>query len=163
MKPKLELSLRIEPSPCPSMDEIESMLEIEALCYPPETRYSLETICGFLSWDGSLLVRAYMNGTLAGFQISNLISGQLITLDVHPAFRRRGIGSAILGATLEQMRNQGLPLAQCEIATHNKASIELHKKFGFRTLGRIERYYEDGSDAQLMLLLFPGAGRRAPR
>ena len=155
--------LETTPSPRLSTEELEALVAMEEACYAPETCYSLATIRGFLDWEGSQLVRAHAGDRLAGFQMSNLISGQLITLDVHPEFRRKGIGSAILERTLSVMRRQRLPLAQCEIAVDNEPSIQLHKNFGFQTLGRIEGYYEDGSDALLMVLLLSVAARGKPR
>jgi len=160
---RIQPRLQVLSSPQLSEAQLTELLEIEKVCYPPQTRYRLATIRGFLTWEGSLLTRAYARDRLAGFQISNLISGQLITLDVRPEFQRMGIGSAILAKTLSVMRRRGLPLVQCEIAVHNEASIRLHERFGFQALGRIQGYYEDGSDALLMALLLPGGARGKPR
>ncbi len=134
--------------------EMQALVDIERLCYPPLTRYSRATISRFLRLPGSLLVRAHAiaDERVAGFQISNYRFCQLITLDVHPDFQRQGIGSAILGCTLEQFRMKGAPLAQCEISVNNRASIELHRKFGFIEIGTIEEYYEDNTDALVMVL-----------
>ncbi len=150
-------------SPSLSPSELDEMVEVESVCYSPETRYSRETIRRYLDWEGGFLVRARRDQALAGFQISNMVSGHLITLDVRPEFRRQGIGSEILKTTLSEMRNRGLPYAQCEIAADNTASIVLHERFGFQIVGCIPRYYEDGSDALLMLLIFPEAARGGPR
>ncbi len=155
--------IEILPSPSLSPGELDAMVHVESVCYSPETRYSRETIERYLDWEGSLLVRAKQDHTLAGFQISNVVGGHLITLDVRPEFRRQGIGSEILKTTLSEMRSRGLPYAQCEIAAHNEASILLHRRFGFQTVGNIPNYYEDGSNALLMLLIFPEALRRGPR
>ena len=157
--PRLEAIL----SPSLAREEMAALLAIEKVCYPPQTRFTRATIRGFLEMDGSLLVRAYVGESLAGFQIGNLNAGHLITLDVRPEFRRRGIGSAILRKTLSLMRRSGAPLIQCEIAVNNEASIRLHERFGFQALGRIPAYYEDGTDALLMALLLPGTPRFGPR
>jgi ribosomal-protein-alanine N-acetyltransferase len=157
------VGIEVLASPSLSREELDAMAAVEEACYSPATRYSRTTIQRYLGWEGSLLVRARSGQILAGFQIGNIVSGHLITLDVRPEFRRRGIGSEILRTTLDEMRNRGLPYAQCEIAAHNKASIILHQRFGFQIVGGIPEYYEDGSDALLMLLVFPEAPRTGPR
>ncbi|MDH3307935.1 MAG: GNAT family N-acetyltransferase [Acidimicrobiia bacterium] len=49
-----------------------------------------------------------------------------------------GIGSVLLGALLERLITQGVHVAVAIIALPNDASVALHHKLGFRTVGVLE-------------------------
>jgi ribosomal-protein-alanine N-acetyltransferase len=132
-------------------EELAELVELERVCYPPEESYSEEFIRELLRMAGCHLVRWRVRGQLAGFQISNLEMAELITLDVHPDFRRQGLGSSILGETLEKMRRAGLPRVFCAIATDNEPSVKLHQRFGFEICGVHPNYYDSGRDAYVLM------------
>jgi ribosomal protein S18 acetylase RimI-like enzyme len=74
-------------------------------------------------------------------------AGSLEALAVEPAFRRRGVGSALAGASLEWMRAQG-----CETAValawesgREGASAPLFRRFGFRQGATVEGFYLEES------------------
>jgi len=56
---------------------------------------------------------------------------------VHPEFRGRGIGKALLAALIEKARAQGLHMMIGGVDSDNELSIALHKKFGFIETGRL--------------------------
>lgn len=72
----------------------------------------------------------------------------------HPAFARtietsiyvapdaggRGVGSALYGRLFEALAGQGLHRAVVGIALPNEASVRLHARFGFRTVGVFDEY-----------------------
>lgn len=144
-----------------SVAEMEELLELERLCYPPGEEFSEEFIRELLSAaypDGrraAHLGRRRSEGRLVGFQIGNLRTGELITLDVHPDFRRRGIGSSLLTETLELIWQAGRGIVRCTIATDNQPSLQLHEAFGFTIRGQIPHYYSSGRDAYLLVLARP--------
>jgi len=53
--------------------------------------------------------------------------------------RGQGFGSALLGQLIELSEKNGIWTLQAGIFPENTASIELHKRFGFREVGRRER------------------------
>jgi L-amino acid N-acyltransferase YncA len=53
--------------------------------------------------------------------------------------RRQGIGAALLAALVSQSEEHGIWTLQAGIFPENTASIELHKRFGFRVVGTRER------------------------
>jgi phosphinothricin acetyltransferase len=59
---------------------------------------------------------------------------------VAPASRTAGIGSALYGALLEELRSETLHVAIAGIALPNEASVALHRKFGFTDVGVFEEY-----------------------
>jgi len=58
-----------------------------------------------------------------------------IVLDVDHL--RAGIGSALLGALMDRLRERGFHRAVAIVSLPNEASIALHHKLGYRTVGTI--------------------------
>lgn len=61
--------------------------------------------------EGRLLVAADADDQPVGFLVMAIIDGlaHLAEMDVHPAHGRRGLGSALLEAGVDQARQRGLP------------------------------------------------------
>jgi phosphinothricin acetyltransferase len=59
---------------------------------------------------------------------------------LHPERRSRGMGSALYGALLDQLRAQDVHVVLASIALPNDASVALHRKFGFKEVGVFEEY-----------------------
>jgi L-amino acid N-acyltransferase YncA len=62
-----------------------------------------------------------------------------ISIYVDAECRHQGVGSVLMGAMIEQSEAAGIWMLQAGIFPENIASIELHKKHGFRTLGIREK------------------------
>jgi ribosomal-protein-alanine N-acetyltransferase len=70
---------------------------------------------------------------------------------VHPAYRRRGIGRAMLAAVLDDAVRRSLSLVGLEVRPTNAEARALYESFGFRVVGRRRGYYYDtGEDALIM-------------
>jgi phosphinothricin acetyltransferase len=63
-----------------------------------------------------------------------------VSVYLHPELRSQGIGSALYGALLDQLRSQDVHVALAGIALPNDASVALHRKFGFKEVGVFEEY-----------------------
>ena len=61
-------------------------------------------------------------------------------INVAPVSRTAGIGSALYGTLLEELRSEALHVAIAGIALPNEASVALHRKFGFTDVGVFEEY-----------------------
>lgn len=57
---------------------------------------------------------------------------EIDTLGVHPDFRRRGMGLALLKAAQGEARRRGCSHLSLEVMTDNRAAIGLYERFGFR-------------------------------
>ena len=55
--------------------------------------------------------------------------------------RGRGVGSALLAAAIEWARTKRLHKLELDVFPHNKAAIELYRKFGFVEEGRRVQHY----------------------
>lgn len=72
--------------------------------------------------------------------------------------RGKGIGTALLHATLETARSRGLTRIELTVRTDNLPAIRLYQRFGFVREGTLRRHMiVDGKpvDSHLMALLWP--------
>ncbi len=58
-----------------------------------------------------------------------------VTVYVHPDHHRRGVANALYTALFECLRIQGYRTAVAGIALPNTASVALHQRLGFRSIG----------------------------
>ena len=63
-------------------------------------------------------------------EVSVYVSGQV---------RRKGVGMALLAALIESSEREGIWTLQAGIFPENTASVELHRRAGFRVVGTRER------------------------
>ena len=62
-----------------------------------------------------------------------------VTIYVDSSHRGRGVGTALLAALIALSEKRGIWTLQAAVFPENGASIGLHKKLGFREVGRRER------------------------
>jgi phosphinothricin acetyltransferase len=63
-----------------------------------------------------------------------------ISVYLRPQVHARGIGSALYRSLLGSLESEDIHVALAGIALPNDASIALHRKFGFTTLGIFDEY-----------------------
>jgi len=99
-----------------------------------------------------LFLVAKVRGRLAGY-IATCVerrNAEIVSLAVHPDYRRRGVGAALLRRTLKRLSGTGVRRAELMVRTGNRAGAQLYRTFGFRRVRTVARYYEDGGDGFLM-------------
>ena len=87
-----------------------------------------------------------------GCMISRIVEDRLdlASLAIHPDYRRRGIGSALLTYTITHMKKQGINHIELEVRKTNASAIAFWQKLGFVLFGSLPGFYEDGEDALRM-------------
>lgn len=95
---------------------------------------------------------AEKDGEVAGALVGYLVLDeyQVATIAVHPAFRRQGIGRALLAHALDDAQRAGAQSAFLEVRVGNRAAQSLYSQFGFRIVGNRPKFYADGEDALIM-------------
>jgi ribosomal-protein-alanine N-acetyltransferase len=79
---------------------------------------------------------------------------QLNNVAVHPDFRGRGIGEALMRHVIEKVRANGATFITLEVRPSNAAGLALYKKLAFEILGTRKNYYtHPDEDAYLMGLV----------
>jgi ribosomal-protein-alanine N-acetyltransferase len=93
------------------------------------------------------------DGKLAAFAVINRAGPhalQIITIDVLPGFRRRGMADALMREAMATARHNGIRRIVLQAATDNDPAIALYKKWGFTIRAVLPDYYGRGKDAFLM-------------
>ena len=83
---------------------------------------------------------------------------QLLDLAVHPGYRSRGHGSALLRKMIDLALSKGISRIWLEVRASGTTARRLYEKFGFVECGRRRNYYTDpAEDALVMSLGLSGA------
>lgn len=105
-------------------------------------------LCGSLDLPGSILLAARGEGGTIGFALVRSIAGEaeLLLIAVHPQHRRKGIGQALLDASMQSARQSGAQCFFLEVRDGNSA-MAFYLANGFTAYHRRHQYYL-GRDGQ---------------
>ncbi|MDB5773843.1 MAG: hypothetical protein JWM42_4217 [Burkholderia sp.] len=94
----------------------------------------------------------HLRETLVGFAIMTYgdEEAHVILLAVHPAHRRKGVGSALLTWLEETARVAGIDLIKLEARARNAGAVAFYRTHGFKDLGLRKGYYQGVEDARSM-------------
>jgi len=100
----------------------------------------------------TFFVAEYSPATIAGYCVASEKgkSAHLISIGVLRKYRRRGIGTALIQRLLANLSPTVKEL-RLEVKRDNREAIVLYEELGFKQVGLIENYYQDGSTALKML------------
>jgi [ribosomal protein S18]-alanine N-acetyltransferase len=156
--------------------DFEVLWAIDQKCFPPGISYSREELSAYIRrWsaftvvaeqaspkesifhDDSVQNRSLKMSTpdknILGFivaEISRRNEGHIITIDVLPEVRKQGIGTKLLAAAENRLREAKCDTVILEAAVDNKAALafyDRHKYFAFKTLAH---YYPNGVNAYVL-------------
>ena len=130
--------------------DIEALYALDQVCFEPGIAYSRGELRRFLGIATAEGVLADEDGALAGFAVGYLTRGRtahVVTLDVGPAQRRRGLGKSLLEALLARLAQAGARQVRLEVSTENEGAIAFYERLGFRTRRRLRDYYGPARDA----------------
>jgi len=131
--------------------DITAVMEVMDTAFPPcfGEAWTAQQCLGILGLPGVWLTVARLDGRPAGFALGRAIvdEAELLLIAVDPAFRRRGIGQALLDNAMTNARAHGAERLHLEVRQGNEA-LALYHKAGFEQVGRRPHYYR-GSDGNL--------------
>ncbi len=121
-------------------------------CFPPGISYSRQELKVYMRRKGSFtLVAADEDGTIGGFLVAYAgLTGHIITIDVAPGARRSGVGSLLLRAAEERLRQTGSHAVGLEAAVDNLTALSFYKRHGYSVIRTWPRYYSNGVDALVL-------------
>jgi [ribosomal protein S18]-alanine N-acetyltransferase len=104
-------------------------------------------------------------GEVCGYIVTSVKGerAELVSITVDPAERGKGVASALLRSTRRRLLLCGVSRFYLMVRCGNVPAIRLYEKFGFRRLRRSQKYYEDGSDAWIMVTSLEGIRKKASK
>jgi [ribosomal protein S18]-alanine N-acetyltransferase len=133
--------------------DLSAIEEIERAAYP--TPWSRSMFAGELAKPASICLGAFdgETGALLGYLIISryVDAWHVMNLAVAPAWRRRGIASALLEQLFELTADQDQRGYTLEVRVSNEGAIKLYERAGFRGRGIRRGYYTDNREDALIM------------
>ena len=133
------------------LDDLSEVMEIENQNF--STPWTEMGFFSFFLRDDTLFLVAEEEGKILGDMgiMMVLDEGEITNVSVSKNSRRRGIGRALVGEMIHQMKKRGIITLHLEVRKSNKPAIALYSSFGFAKDGERKMYYEEPvEDAVLM-------------
>lgn len=127
--------------------------QLDQLCFPQGIAYSFDTFLYFYFYIDHYSLVAEEGDKIVGFIIASIDrnkTSQIITLDIHPNYRRRKLGSQLLNRVEKHLYSRGVEYIHLQVGINNTPAINLYKKCGFAEVKRLPKYYLNKIDALLM-------------
>jgi ribosomal-protein-alanine N-acetyltransferase len=137
--------------------DLEVLHRIDRICFPEDIAFSLEELSAYFNHPGSIARVAEDSARKLGFILAHVQDrshAHLLTLDVVPEARRRGIGTSLMGALHRELKVRGIGAAVLEVGVRNAAARRLYESLQYQYLGILPGYYRQREDAYRMIRLF---------
>ncbi|MCI8649577.1 MAG: ribosomal protein S18-alanine N-acetyltransferase [Anaerotruncus sp.] len=83
-----------------------------------------------------------------------LDEGYLANVAVDSAYRRSGVGTALLQRLLAFAQQEKLAFITLEVRQSNQPAIRFYQKYGFEVVGRRRNFYESPTEDALLMTKF---------
>jgi ribosomal-protein-alanine N-acetyltransferase len=144
--------------------DFDELWRIDQACFAPGISYTRTELQQYINSRGAFtLIAARPSSQAAGIArhteaIDGFVigrkhargNGHIITIDVRQQARRSGVGSLLMHAAEERLRDGGCRSIFLEVAVDNPQALAFYKRHGFTALKTIPRYYQNSVDALLM-------------
>ena len=140
-------------------DDFERIVELENLCFPKEHAYTRRQLYYLLTKANSTVLVETMGTLVRGFLIILYRRGTTVagieTINVDPAYQKKGIGLQLLSVAEEDLRKKGIHKIRLEVSISNNVAIKLYEHAGFQKIMLLKKYYhydhEGSRDAYRMV------------
>jgi len=127
--------------------DLKDLHQLEKDCFQLDA-WPLLDILGVLTIPQIIRLKAVDHEKLVGFIAVDLRRSQqtawIATLAVNSAYRKSGIGSALLRISEEEIN---LPRIRLSVRQSNQPAIRLYQKHGYQQIEVWKKYYKGGDDA----------------
>jgi len=142
------------------LHDLAELVAIDALCFPPGIAYPHDQMAALLRARSVLTLLAESSTMIAGFAALRILpsrhlsmrqrTGELITIDVLPEFRRKRAGWQLHGALEEWLRAGNGSRMELHVAVDNTGAMDFYRRLGYTVTERVPRYYRSTLDAWRM-------------
>ena len=140
-------------------EDLPQLVALDRRCFAPDVAYDTLEMFYHLSGPRSFALLAVscentpppLLGFVIGAAGSRGRPGQIVTIDVAPEARRRGVGTRLLEAAEELLARKRTAEVRLQVAVDNDGAQTFYREHGYRSLGIHPHYYPDGTDALEMM------------
>jgi len=131
--------------------DLAQIVQIEWLCFPEETAFPPQMFAYLIRYAVAIAAcepEKKVLGFVMGYTSGK--TGAVYTLDVHPSYRRKGIGSELILAIEKKLALLGAQSIRLEAALEKPEAVELYRKAGYQERELVRNYYGRGNHAVRM-------------
>lgn len=137
-------------------DDVDAIAALELEAFPDDAwtpEYLQVAIEGKMP-TVRILVAEDDSGTVVGHALVSVVYeiAELQRIATAEQRRRRGIGGALLAASIDLARSEGAERLLLEVREDNTGAISFYEDAGFAEIDRRERYYRDGATGIVLAL-----------
>lgn len=99
----------------------------------------------FCAFDGENNLMGYIGSWLV------IDEAHITNVSVHPDYRRRHVGEALLSAVIEECFKNMIKYITLEVRVSNNPAIKLYEKYLFKSLGTRKGYYQNNNEDALIM------------
>lgn len=134
-------------------DDLEALVALENRLFSTD-RISRRNFRQFLKSPTAVVIVTGTAGALAGYALvlfrARTALARLYSIAVAPEFQGMGLGLALLKAAEQAAYDHDRLFLRLEVREDNAAARRIYDRAGYKRIGRIENYYEDGEAALRM-------------
>ena len=137
-------------------DDLDSLVALDDVCFAAPFRFSRASMRSFAQAKNACSLLAEEDGQLAGFCILHVetsrrrLVGYIVTLDVAPEFRRRGVATELMAGVERVAAAEECSAMMLHVYAENLGAISFYRGLGYSTLHTAVEFYGDGLDAFVM-------------
>lgn len=133
--------------------DLPALLEMETSAFPGDRLSTRSFRRHIVSSRADMVVAEWGDGA-AGYALNFYRAGstlaRLYSIAVGDRHRGKGLSRMLIGHLERKARRRGCDRMRLEVRIDNALAIATYEHLGFRTIGRVPNYYEDGQSAQRM-------------
>ncbi|MBF6057515.1 GNAT family N-acetyltransferase/peptidase C39 family protein [Thiomicrorhabdus heinhorstiae] len=133
--------------------DLNALLQIERDCFQSD-RLSKRSFQRFIKPGSHRLRILEMDGQTIGYALTLFRSGtnlaRLYSIALLPEYRGRGFAKQLLSDAESEAADSLCAFIRLEVSESNPAATRLYQSSGYKAIGKIPAYYEDGSTAVRM-------------
>lgn len=136
--------------------DLEALYRIDQICFSEDIAFSRTELTFQLNHAESIARVAEEGGRILGFVLARIESplfAHVLTLDIVPEARRRGIGTSLMDSLHGLLSKKGIEAAVLEVSAINVPAQRLYEKMNYQYLGTLSGYYHGREDAYRMARL----------
>jgi len=129
-----------------TIKHLDRLYEIEMECFEKEA-FTKQQIAHLLTDYNSISLVAKEDKKIIGFIIGMIymegksLTGHILTIDISPIHRRKGIGIKLLQEIEKIFKERGVKICRLEVREDNVAALNLYQKLGYKKVGELKGYY----------------------